>query len=690
MFRWVPYAMVRIAAFFIAGILLGIYQADVIPLDWAYLLLGLLVLLYLTIYIALPKARRSVFVGAIGLTAIFFVGYAHLISFVDWKKPNHLSNLNTNISYYTAEVLALPQEKQHSLKYSINIIRVNNGDGWINTKTKALLYIRKEPGQSNYFYKDKILVKGTPQLLAPPQNPHEFDFKRFLSYQNIYYQQFARQDQVQLVSTIETKDLKYYSFVARQWAAAQLKKQLSRKKEQSIALALTLGVTDGIDNELQSAYAASGAMHVLAVSGLHVGILYGMVLLLFRPIKNLSWSRWLIAIASLLILWSFAFITGLSPSVLRAVTMFSFVALAKPFGRSSSIYNTLACSAFLLLLFDPFLIMSVGFQLSYLAVLGIVSIHRPLYQWWEPKSAVLDWVWNITCVSIAAQLATFSLGILYFHQFPVYFLFSNLFVIPGAIAVLVTSILVILTSAFSPLTALLGKLLQGLIQLLNYGVFTFEQLPFSLINDIYFTTLQCWLLILALGFLLMTFYRKEFSMLLASLVFVAIFSGLQWHHFLTEVKGDRFIVYNIPGHVAVEWISNGHSYFYADAGLINDSERIRFHIRPNRLFCGVKETEINFIDENGQPLVFMKNGKRIGMITESIISWPPDLKLDYLVMGNNSFKSLATVKNTIKYDLLILDSSNNYFLANRIKNEQDDEVYSVQHERAYVEKFSYE
>ncbi|MEQ9413126.1 MAG: ComEC/Rec2 family competence protein, partial [Cyclobacteriaceae bacterium] len=350
-------------------------------------------------------------------------------------------------------------------------------------------------------------------------------------------------------------------------------------------------VTDGIDNELQSAYASSGAMHVLAVSGLHVGILYGIVMLLFRPFRNLAWSRWVIAIISLMALWSFAFITGLSPSVLRAVTMFSFIAIAKPFGRRTSIYNTLASSAFILLLFDPFLIMSVGFQLSYLAVLGIVTIHRPLYQLWEPRSAILDWVWNISCVSIAAQLATFSLGILYFHQFPVYFLFSNFFVIPGAISVLVTSILVLETSGIAPVAAIFGAVLKWLIQILNFAVFSFEKFPFSLINDIYITTLQCWLLILAIGFLFFLVTEKKFSLMLTSFICIISFSLIQWHHHNVEVKRDRFVVYNISGHQGIEWISSGRSKFLGDSSLIIDAERMRFHVRPNRLFCGVKEVD---------------------------------------------------------------------------------------------------
>ncbi|MEP2667807.1 MAG: ComEC/Rec2 family competence protein [Cyclobacteriaceae bacterium] len=686
MFRWIPYAMVRIAAFFSAGIVLAIYLPNSISLTLAETILIALIVLYGLAYWLVPRRKRSLVAGVLGLLAIFFAGYVHLLLFVDWNQPNHLSTFKGEIKWYKAKILKLPEEKANSYKYPIRILEVGNGESWTPTDTRALLYIRRSEGQPQYFYGDKILVQGSPQLLKPPQNPHEFNFKRFLSFKNIYHQQFVKEGQVKLISSIQSKNLWYYSFVVREWGTKQLKAQLPNQQEQAIALALTLGVTDGIDNELQSAYASSGAMHVLAVSGLHVGILYGIVMLLFRPFTNLSWSRWVIAIISLLVLWSFAFITGLSPSVLRAVTMFSFIAIAKPFGRRTSIYNTLASSAFILLLFDPYLVMSVGFQLSYLAVLGIVTIHRPLYLLWEPRSRILDWVWNISCVSIAAQLATFSLGVLYFHQFPVYFLFSNLFVIPGAIFVLVTSIVVLATSVFPPIASLFGALLQGLIQLLNFAVFSIEKFPFSLINDISITTFQCWLLILAIGFLFLLFSEKKFSMMITSLGCVIAFSLIQWYHYSSDVRKDRLVVYNISGHRGIEWISNGKSQFMGDASLVADAERMRFHIRPNRLFCGVKEVETELVNERS-PKVITRNGKKIGVITTPISFWPDHLRLDYLVVGNNAFKSLAQARNTINFNKLILDSSNSSYLASRIQSEGDDVVHSVQHEGAFIEIF---
>lgn len=686
MFRWVPYAMVRIAAFFVGGILLAIYNPSLLRTQTASMLVVFLLICYFIFYILIPPRKRSPVIGIIGLAAVLAAGYAHLSVFILWGDNDHLSTFQNEIHYYVATIKDYPEEKENSWKYLIELNKVSDRNTWYPINGDVLLYIRKDKNQAPYFYGDKILVRGSPLVLTPPQNPHEFDFKRFLSFKNIFHQQFAKPEDVIFLQSISQKDIKYYSFKVREWASKQLECHLPNKQEQAIAMALTLGVKDGIDNDLQRAYAASGAMHVLAVSGLHVGILYGIVLLIFKPFAKISWSRWVVAIVSLVVLWAFAFITGLSPSVLRAVTMFSFIALARSFGRNTSIYNTLACSAFLLLLVDPFLIMSVGFQLSYLAVLGIVTIHRTLYQLVEPNSVVLDWVWNISCVSIAAQLATFSLGLLYFHQFPVYFLLSNLFVIPGAVLILVTTILTIAFSFFSPLANLLGSLLEVSIKILNYGVFTFEKFPHSIINGIYISTFQCWLIILAIGFFLIFLYFRRLIALIVVFGFVLSFSIGQWVHYENEIKSKQFVVYSISGHHGLEWISNGRSKFFGDSALISDFERMRFHVLPNRLYYGVRDIELNLLDKDEPVEIVTIEGKVIGVINQPLKSWPQGIKLDYLIVANNSIRSFSDV-HSISFEKLILDGSNSRYLANRICEQGGDVVYSVLHQGAFVEKF---
>ncbi|HRG78639.1 MAG TPA: ComEC/Rec2 family competence protein, partial [Cyclobacteriaceae bacterium] len=511
-------------------------------------------------------------------------------------------------------------------------------------------------------------------------------FKRFLSFRNIYHQQFVLADQIRFIRHPERKGFIYYSHQVRAWASEVIRKNIPGEQEQAIAMALVLGVTEGIDTDLQNAYSASGAMHVLAVSGLHVGIIYGIILVLLRPLNSYAWSRWIVAGISLLLLWSFAFVTGLSPSVLRAVTMFSFIALARPLGWRTNIYNTLAASAFVLMIYNPFLIMSVGFQLSYLAVLGIVYLQRPIYNLWEIENRAGDWIWQITCVSIAAQIATFALGMLYFHQFPVYFLVSNLFVIPLSTLVLIGGIILLVISAWYWLALLVGKLVVVLIQLLNWLVFKTEELPFSLISNIHLTTFQCWvIMIILLSIIFMIQYRSVKGLYLAGIL-TLIFVFTQYLHFRNWVDRKQFVVYSISGHSAMEWIDSGVSYFKADSALQSDEERMRFHIRPNRLQRGViaVNKEIPFKQKLPQNLeTFYWQGNRIIFVQNREAQLPASAEIDYLVVGRNSISPQA-IKN-LSVRQIILDGSNSRGYINRWRKVIDKErLYAVLDEGAFV------
>lgn len=682
--------MVRIAGFFTAGILMGIYFPNLISITAAFVLLVALIAFYFLLALNSYIEKLYLTRATCGLMALSVAGYLHLGLFKETNRTDHLLYYPNSVKHFVAEVVQWPEEKNKSWKYEVKIVKVNDGIAWSKVHTRALLYIAKEADKPAFSYGDHLLVNGSLAPVEPPANPQEFDFKRFLSFKNIFHQQFLRPAQVLLLEGRHESDLIHYAYQVRAWAAAVLKKYLPDQHSQAIALALTLGVTDGIDNELQQAYAASGAMHVLAVSGLHVGIIYGIILLVLKPLQSWARGRWIIAAVGIAALWSYAFVTGLSPSVLRAATMFSFVALARPFSRSTNIYNTLAGSAFLLLLFNPFLVMSVGFQLSYLAVLGIVSIHRPLYLLVEPKFRILDWVWNISCVSIAAQWATFSLGILYFHQFPVYFLFANLFVIPGAILVLTTGLLLIVLGFFPPLAEVVGMVLQGLIQILNTGVFFIEQLPGSIIDNIYLTTYECWLLIGALLFFLLLVYHKQLHYMKLAFFILLIFSGSQWMHYFNEIKPERLVVYKVPGHSGIEWISQGASLFFADSSLAANNESIRFHVRPNRLFCGVKQSNTYITNSNSVAVRLFKSGdKLVAIVMQPISYWPYARQPDYLIVGNNAFKSLKKIRDLISFETLILDSSNAYWVCERIKKEAGNgaSVFSVLHQGAFERKF---
>jgi competence protein ComEC len=364
MFFWTPYVFVRTVACFIAGILVGIYQPNLIPERLAVWLLVCLVLLFL---VSALRGQRTIYTGPAAMLVLMISGYLHTLYRTDSRHPDHIIHYQGSITGYKVVVSGYPEEKVRSWKVEAAVQALHDGEAWKPCTGKMLLYLSRQDFSSPFHYGDVLLIRGAPNLLREPQNPGEFDYRRFLTFRKIYHQHFLRGGHVQHLSHEPPFRLMEYAMIARAWADKEVRKHVHGKNERAVASALLLGVRDGLDNELVHAYASSGAMHVLAVSGLHVGIIYLILNFLLKPLKSRRYGKWLIAILSVGTLWCYAFITGLSASVLRAVTMFSFMAFARPLSYSTNIFNTLAVAAFCLLMWEPYLIMSVGFQLSFMA-----------------------------------------------------------------------------------------------------------------------------------------------------------------------------------------------------------------------------------------------------------------------------------------------------------------------------------
>ena len=371
--------------------------------------------------------------------------------------------------FYQCAIIEPVKEKTNSYQLTLLINAKSIDSVWSFSKGKALIYIEKDSLSSKLKFGDKLLIKGNLNVLEPPKNPKEFDYKKHLENRSIYQQGYLASDDWRLLGS-KSKGLDVFANDARQFLLSSLQSNGIEGDQYAIASALILGSKDELDFEVKQAYATAGAMHVLAVSGLHVGIIFLILNTLLSILDTSKKGRVVKAIILLIVLWSYAFITGISPSVLRAATMFSFVITGTVLNRKSSIYNTLAASAFFLLIINPNLLFEVGFQLSYIAVLGIVYLQPLIYKriytrWW-----LLDKVWAITAVSIAAQIATLPLTLYYFNQFPTYFMLSNLLVIPSAVVILSLGILLFITSPIPAISERLGWVLNKFIEGLNIAI----------------------------------------------------------------------------------------------------------------------------------------------------------------------------------------------------------------------------
>lgn len=337
---------------------------------------------------------------------------------------------------------------------------------------------------------DEIQVFSKPYPISPSLNPHQFDYKNYLKTLGVYDQLGIKDNQFIRI-TNPKKTLTGIASRIRSHIISQLQKEHFGTDELGVIQALLLGQRDNISEETYSNYQKAGAVHILAVSGLHIGILLLLIQFILRPLRNLPHGRTVILILSVVLLWIFAFIAGLSASIVRATTMFSFVAYALYLNRPSNTFNILALSILFILLFiDPNLIFQVGFQMSYAAVFSILWIFPMLRDVWFPKNRAIRYFWQLLCVSIAAQLGVLPISLFYFHQFPGLFFISNLIIVPALGLILGTGIIVILLSLLNVLPLQLAWFYNTVIAQMNGLIgwiaqqeqFIFSAIPFDSIQ----------------------------------------------------------------------------------------------------------------------------------------------------------------------------------------------------------------
>ena len=395
------FTIIKLTISLTLGILLGFYCNISVSIS---LLVCLFLLLILGISYFINKARnkKNILFGTLSLITFFFIG---ILTATLHNQKNHLQhytkhidnglNSNLTITFKVREVL---KSGNFHNKYVINFKSIDGK----KVTGKSLLNIQKDSTKTLLKVDDVVLTNTLIKDLIPPLNPNQFDYKTYLRKQEIYHQLNTTNNDLLILNRERTTVFGYASQL-RETINFKLKKYNFKPDELSIINALILGQRQDISKEIYNSYTQAGAIHILAVSGLHVGIVLLILNFLFKPIQRIKNGEKIKIIIIVILLWCFAIIAGLSASVTRAVTMFSIVAIGMNLKRPSNIYNTLAISIFVLLLFKPTFIFDVGFQMSYLAVFSIVWIQPFLYKIWSPTLFIVNKFWQIFTVTVAVR-----------------------------------------------------------------------------------------------------------------------------------------------------------------------------------------------------------------------------------------------------------------------------------------------
>lgn len=694
---WNRAPFIRLIIPFIFGVVLEIQGDELIDFSLPLFLIFTCAFIIGAIYNFKNNLIQSAkIVGTLLLLAIFFGGYNYAWFSRSIHYNTHFSHVAQNQAVYKGVIYEPPQEKSRSVKAFISIHEVD-----VNGESKAcignlLVYFQKSVEALNLQYGDEIVFSANPNEVKPPDNPAQFDFKSYLKNNDIYHQAYIKEGTWQRLNTNQANQLKYFAFQSRRKLLKILDSTIDDEENIAVGSALILGYKDRLDPDILRSFSSAGAMHVLAVSGLHVGIIFIVLQALFKNFGKRRTELKIVKVAVMLIaLWLYAFITGMSPSVMRAALMFSFIVVGQNINRSTNIYNTLSASAFLLILFDPHIVVKVGFQLSYLAVIGIVYLHPKLYGLYNPKNWLIDKVWSITCVSCAAQLSTFPLGLYYFHQFPVYFFISNLIVIPFATGILCAGILLLILHPFG-IGEFFAGLLNWMLNFLNKSVVFVEEIPFSLIYGNYVGVWEVILLYLIVALVLAWFYLKRKSIAFVIAGLTAIMLMISANDRYNNAMQHTLVVYKVPNESVINYIKGDANYLIANKSFLYDEGQQLYYIKHFWFQQGhLKAQKLAWNEDisSSSDIVKYKNLLQINdfkcfhLDSTTTVGNMNDLRCDLLVLSGDNYFDIEEISQKIQAKKWIIDSSVPYGKSKKLEkiiSEKNIDVYNVNENGAYV------
>lgn len=579
----------RIAILFIVGIVLQEFMqfnSYLILSIW----LGLLVLL---IFTSIEKPKSFLFHQLISfqLHLLFFVG--GMLALGSTSPGFYKTHFSTHFlpgDEVIARVSEFNAGKKNFDKALLEIEQIVNSSTTKKVDGSLLAYIEK--GEKQLVRGQVIVFRPTISAIENKGNPGEFDATRYWKTKGIVSMVFIRNAEF-LKLTDETSKPPIFDRL-RAFLKNELNSKLSPSAS-SLAIALSLGDKEGLSQKTRDSFSNAGAMHVLAVSGLHVGILLGIVQWIFFQVKFLR-KRNTYILCAILILWIFALLTGLAPSVFRATLMFSLLGFGQLLGKRFFSLNALVVSAILLLMIDAKVLFDIGFQLSYLALLGITFFFQPISNVIRIKNKWLKKLWEGTALGFAAQIGTIPISLYYFHQFPNYFILTNLGLILVSGIALGSVLLFFVSSKIPFLSDLIAKGMELIFASMQWFVKSIDELPFSVARGF---SLELWQVVFAycaIAFLLYAYHKQNIKVWFTSLliVFLCAVNFLYASH--SSAFKNEAIVFNSSSPLIL-FRNGGNNFFFHTTEDKSELEKLDFIVASYEKKFGGKSSYV-FLDAN--------------------------------------------------------------------------------------------
>jgi competence protein ComEC len=429
--------------------------------------------------------------------------------------------------FLIVQLLNDPVQKNKSKKCIGRILLTCKRHICFKENEKILLFFKTKINPQNISAGTVIVIKKDLRPIENFKSFPDFNYVRYCELRHIYGQVFLNQNQFAIIGFEYKNSFLLFGEELRTRLLDIIKTRITSRSEKSFLEALMLGFTEDLDPALLKSYADSGVIHIIAISGLHLALIFQILQQMLRAFPEKKKTRWIKLFLILTVLWGYSFLSGASPSVVRSALMFSFVLCSKNIFREVSLFNTLAGSAFLLLCFDPGWIWDIGFQLSYAAVLSLRLFSKPIREIVFPRNKVLIYLWDAISISVAAQILTTPVSIFYFHRFPCYFLIANLLAVPLSSLILIGGILLFFFSFNGPVAQFLGNLLGMLIRLLNDYIVYVSRLPGAVWRELYPSISEMIVTYVILFCLYWLLKNKTTNWLIACLTAICLFECLR-------------------------------------------------------------------------------------------------------------------------------------------------------------------
>lgn len=629
------------------GFVFGMILFRMISISNTFLLIAFIICicgLLSSFFYQKSKFSKPAFGIFVFLTSIL-VGISNSIIHKEHLKPNHFTNQIANYDTpHNLDLLVIEKIKSTSKKNryicSVSLLDSHQSSG------KVILSIPKEQ-KIDFKIGQHLLVNGTIYRNKSPLNPNLFDYGKYLENQEIYAQVFAQEIKL---GTIESGLASGFANF-RQRIIANLERSSISKEELNIINALILGQQQDISPEILKDYQYAGAVHVLSVSGLHVGFILLFITFLLKPIGNNRKGSLVKLTIIVLSIWAFAILTGLSASIVRSATMFSFIAIGTHLRRTINIYHTLIVSMLIILMFKPSFLYDVGFQLSYLALFFILWLQPVLSNIWQPKNRILKYFWDIITVSFAAQIGAMPLSIYYFHQFPGLFFVTNLLILPLLGVIMAVGVIAILIACFQTVPFFIAKLIEFLIGLLNSIIHQVAVLDAFVIRNISFSKEMLIGSYLAIILIVLWIKKPEFKRLVLAFASIILLQGIFIYQKQQTLNESELIVFQVRKNTIItERLGNEITIYSNDSILKNSDENLLIQSYLIGNFCKIKEKKPL------TNLMYFKNQKVL--IIDSLCTYSEKIKPDVLVIIQSPKLNIKRLLQTYRPKQIVVDGSN--------------------------------